>query len=252
MTATTMRWLILPDIHDKLRRANQIIEREPHDRLLLMGDFFDDFRTGVTDAADTANQVKRWLNSPNTTCLLGNHDMSYGWCRQNRQLVCPGYDAAKWITINATVTTRDWQKFELHAWLEGDKGSWLVSHAGVHPVWLEGAEPGKYREFIDRACADAWTCLNRGEQHFLLGRGVSRSGDQRIGGICWMDWDELVPIPGLNQLVGHTPDKSVRHKNTKTSRNICLDTNLRNYAVFDGGKLEIKSYDALMVAAKAR
>jgi hypothetical protein len=52
--------------------------------------------------------------------------------------------------------------------------------------------------------------------------------------------------------VGHTPDKSVRHKNTKTSRNICLDTNLRNYAVFDGGKLEIRSYDALMVAAKAR
>jgi hypothetical protein len=67
-----------------------------------------------------------------------------------------------------------------------------------------------------------------------------------------MDWDELVPISGLNQLVGHTPDKSVRHKNTSTSRNICLDTNLRHYAVFDGGKLEIKSYDALMVAAKAR
>jgi hypothetical protein len=52
--------------------------------------------------------------------------------------------------------------------------------------------------------------------------------------------------------VGHTLDKSVRHKNTPTSRNICLDTNLRNYAVFDGGKLEIKSYDALRVATKAR
>jgi predicted MPP superfamily phosphohydrolase len=148
MTATTMRWLILPDIHDKLRRANQIIEREPHDRLLLMGDFFDDFRTGVTEAADTANQVKQWLNSPNTTCLLGNHDMSYGWGRQNRRLLCPGYDAAKWIAINATMTNRDWQKFKLHAWLEGDQGAWLVSHAGVHPVWLEGVEPGKYREFI--------------------------------------------------------------------------------------------------------
>src|ERR1019366_569963 len=86
--------------------------------------------------------------------------------------------------------------------LEGDQGPWLVSHAGIHPTWLEGAELGKYREFIDRACADAWPCLNRGEHHFLLGRGVSRSGDQRIGGINWMDWDELVPIPGLNQLVG--------------------------------------------------
>src|ERR1017187_10358836 len=118
-----MRYLILPDVHDKIRRANQIIEREPHDHLLLMGDFFDDFRTGVTDAADTARQVKRWLNAPNTTCLLGNHDMSYGWGRQNRRLICPGYDAAKWITINATVTTRDWQRFKLRAWLEGAQGS---------------------------------------------------------------------------------------------------------------------------------
>jgi hypothetical protein len=90
----------------------------------------------VTDAADTASQVKLWLNDPNTSCLLGNHDMSYGWCRQNRQLICPGYDAAKWIAINAAVTTRDWQKFKLHAWLECDQGPWLVSHAGIHPVWL--------------------------------------------------------------------------------------------------------------------
>lgn len=125
-----MRWLILSDIHDKIRRANKIIEREPHDQLLLMGDYFDDFRTGVTDAADTAKQVKRWLNSPNTVCLLGNHDMSYGWGRQNRRLICPGYDAAKWITINGTVTSRDWQKFKLHAWLEGGERPWLVSHAG--------------------------------------------------------------------------------------------------------------------------
>jgi len=121
-----MRWLILPDIHDKIRRANQIIEREPHDCLLLLGDFFDDFRTGVTDAADTAKQVKRWLSSPNTTCLLGNHDQSYGWGRQNRQLICPGYDAAKWITIHGTVTSRDWQKFRLHAWLEDDQRPWLL------------------------------------------------------------------------------------------------------------------------------
>ena len=62
----------------------------------------------------------------------------------------------------------------------------------------------------------------------------------------------MVPIPGLNQLVGHTPAQSVRHKKTPRSRNICIDTHLRHYAVFDGGKLEIKSYNALMVAAKAR
>jgi len=127
-----------------------------------------------------------------------------------------------------------------------------VSHAGFHPAWLVNVEPGRYRELIDRACAKAWDCLNRGEHHFLLGRGLSRSADQNIGGINWLDWDELVPIPGLNQLVGHTPSQSVRYKNTSTSQNICLDTNLRHYAVFEDGKLEIKSYDELIGAATAR
>ena len=247
-----MRWLILPDVHDKIRRASQIVEREPHDHLLLLGDYFDDFRTGVTDAADTARQVKRWLNSPNTTCLLGNHDVSYGWGRQNRRLICPGYDTAKWITIHGTLTARDWRKFKLHAWLDGGERAWLVSHAGPHPCWLEGKEPGQYRAPIDKLCADAWDCLNRGEHHFLLGRGLSRSGDQKVGGINWMDWDELVPIPGLNQLVGHTPAQSVRHMSLPTSENICLDTNLRHYAVFEDGLLEIKSYDDLMGAAAAK
>ena len=86
----------------------------------------------------------------------------------------------------------------------------------------------------------------------MLFRSVSRSGDQKIGGINWMDWDELVPIPGLNQLVGHTPDKSVRYKNTPTSQSICLDANLCHLAVFDGGQFEIKSYDELMGAGTAR
>jgi metallophosphoesterase superfamily enzyme len=250
MTATTMRYLIIPDVHDKIRRANQIIEREPHDHLLLLGDFFDDFKTGVTDASDTAKQVKQWLNDPNTTCLLGNHDMSYEWGRQNRRLICAGYDAAKWITIHGTLTARDWQQFKLHIWLEGDERPWLVTHAGIHPAWLKYTEPDDYRAHIDKICGDAWTRLNRGEHHFLLGCGASRSGDQKVGGINWMDWAELIPMPGLNQLVGHTPAQTVRHKDTPTSRNICLDTHLRHYAVFENGHLEIKTVGDLVGMTK--
>lgn len=241
-----MRYLIIPDIHDKIRKANQIIERESHDHLLLLGDYFDDYKTGVTDAADTAKQVKCWLNDPSATCLLGNHDMSYGWGRQNRRLLCPGFDAAKWIVINGILTSRDWQKFKLHTWLEGERGLWLVSHAGIHPTWLEGAEPESYRDTIDRLCANAWGCLNRREHHALLGRGESRSGDQEVGGINWLDWDELIPIPGLNQLTGHTPGSSVRYRSAPTSLNICLDTNLSHYAVFQDGRLEIKSYTEMV------
>jgi len=124
--------------------------------------------------------------------------------------------------------------------MEGGGRTWLVTHAGLHSCWLECVEANEYHSFIDAACADAWNCFNRGEHHFFLGRGVSRSDDQSIGGINWLDWDEMVPIPSLNQLVGHTPGQSVRYKNIPTSKNICLDTNLHHYAVFDGNDVEIK------------
>ncbi len=238
-----MRWLIIPDIHDKIRRAYRIIEREPHDILLLLGDYFDDFNTGVTDAADTAHQVKKWLNEPNTICLLGNHDMAYGWGHQNRRLLCPGYDAPKWITINSIITTRDWQAFKLHAWMEDADRPWLLTHAGFHLSWLADTQPELYRAGIDKLCADAWASLVRGEQHFLLGRGASRSGDQGIGGLNWMDWSEFIPIPGINQLVGHTPAKPVRYMETSSSRNVCLDTHLHHYAVFQDGRLDVKRWD---------
>jgi metallophosphoesterase superfamily enzyme len=125
-----MRWLIIPDIHDKVERATQIIEREPHDRLLWLGDFFDDFNTGASDVAVTAVQVKKWLNAPNTTCLLGNHDMAYGWGQKNRIFRCAGFDSAKWIAINGIITALDWRSLKLHAWMEGGEVAWLVTHAG--------------------------------------------------------------------------------------------------------------------------
>jgi hypothetical protein len=139
--------------------------------------------------------VKRWLNAPNTTCLLGNHDMSYGWGRQNRRLICPGYDAAKWITINGNLTNRDWQKFKLYAWLEGGERPWLVTHAGLHPCWLEGTEPGRYREFIDKLCADAWDSLNRGEHHFLLGRASAAPVIRRSAGSTGLTGMNWFPFP---------------------------------------------------------
>ena len=241
-----IRWLILPDIHDKVRQASRIIEREPHDRLLLMGDYFDSFQTGVTDAADTAIAVKEWLNMPGTTCLLGNHDVSYGWGRLNPRLLCPGYDPAKWIVINRAIRANDWLKFRLHAWLDGGERPWLVTHAGLHPVFVQNVIPDRYREVIDNLCDVAREQLNLGEEHPLLARGTGISGDDSPRGLDWLYWAELAPIPGLNQLTAHTQAASVRCKETTLSRNLCLDTNLRYYAVFQNGELETKRYDDLI------
>jgi len=55
-----------------------------------------------------------------------------------------------------------------------------------------------------------------------------------------MDWDTLIPIPGINQVVGHTPGNIVRKKMTPKSRNYCLDVgNGSVAAILLDGKLKI-------------
>ena len=52
-----------------------------------------------------------------------------------------------------------------------------------------------------------------------------------------MDWNSLVPIPGIHQIVGHTPGNSVRNKVITGSRNYCLDVrNGEAAALIDAGR----------------
>jgi len=74
----------------------------------------------------------------------------------------------------------------------------------------------------------------------LLGAGMDRDGPQPFGGPLWMDWSSLTPIPGINQVVGHTPGRDVREKMKRRSRNYCLDVgNSSVAALLVDGKLEI-------------
>jgi hypothetical protein len=55
-----------------------------------------------------------------------------------------------------------------------------------------------------------------------------------------MDWDSLVPISDINQIVGHTPGRKVREKHTPDSRNYCLDVkNGSVAAILEDGELNI-------------
>ncbi len=234
-----MRTLILPDVHDRVSQAQAIIQSVAHDQLILLGDFFDDWGTGIEEATATAAQVKVWLNDPKVTCLLGNHDMSYGWSFLNDRFRCSGFTEDKFIAINKLLLDEDWQKFKTHAWLNGDTNPWLVTHAGFHPSFLTGPEVTG-RDQIDAQCQEAWNNLNLGVRHPLLGAGFTRWGDQLAGGLCWLDWhDEFQPIQGVNQLVGHTCGKTVRSMVVPGSRNVCLDTDLKDYAVFVDGTMTV-------------
>lgn len=49
--------LIVPDIHNDYHTAEMIIKKENLDKIIFLGDYFDDFYDTVKDAANVA----KWL-----------------------------------------------------------------------------------------------------------------------------------------------------------------------------------------------
>ncbi|WP_348546341.1 hypothetical protein [Chthoniobacter sp.] len=86
-------------------------------------------------------------------------------------------------------------------------------------------------------------CMENARKHVIdptFGVGVDRGGNQSVGGPLWMDWDNLEPFTGINQIVGHTSGKEAREKIRPKSRNYCLDVgNGLVTAILADGKLEI-------------
>ena len=76
-----MRTLVISDVHNRIIRAQSIIDKVPHDKLVLTGDYFDSYGEGA-DAAEYARNTAVWLkekilHNPKAVALLGNHDTSY-------------------------------------------------------------------------------------------------------------------------------------------------------------------------------
>ena len=132
-----MKHLIIPDVHDKVEIVDRLLDQEAFDQLIFLGDFFDDFTTGVKEAEQTAHRVKAWLDQG--ICLLGNHDLCYGWGRWNADYMCSGFTQPKARAIHSVLDWEDWKKLELHCWVEGET-PWLITHAGFHKAFHRPAE----------------------------------------------------------------------------------------------------------------
>jgi hypothetical protein len=227
-----MRTLVIPDIHHRTDHADYWLATQRHDRVVFLGDYFDNFGDDVGDARRTA----RWLrdrveDAGDHVFLLGNHDAAYMFPDKD-ELYCPGFTKAKSRGIHEILKAEHWARFKL----AHEEQGWLFSHAGFHPVWMK--EPTVER--IVRRCCAAMTKAKKRIVDPILGMGEDRGGLQRFGGPLWMDWGSLIPIAGINQIVGHTPDALVREKKGRRSRNYCIDVdNASAAAIIEDGGIEI-------------
>lgn len=214
-----LKTLIIPDVHQNIAKLKEIL-REPADRRVFLGDWFDDFGDTPAAARNTAAFLEDLMLDPANTFLYGNHDIPYAF-PQSRRLLCSGFTLEK-CRVLAPYMEKIRAKFILSIEVEG----WLCSHAGFHP---------DYAQNIPAQCAAALKILRDDPTAapFLLRAGWSRGGDQEWGGCTWLDWnDEFQPVPGIKQLVGHTQGHEVRQKGD----NYCLDTRLSNFGIIEDGE----------------
>lgn len=102
-------------------------------------------------------------------------------------------------------------------------------------IFIDHSAKRRTIDEIVQWAADAEAALRTGVQHPAFLAGVDRGGRQKFGGILWCDWERFKPIPGVRQVMGHTPGTEVRFR----KNDVCLDTNLRHYGLLEDGKLTI-------------
>jgi hypothetical protein len=119
--------------------------------------------------------------------------------------------------------------------------SLALTHAGWHRYHLHPVKGFERDALLDleRWALDA--IKTQQKVTALVAAGRSRGGSAVYGGVDWLDWDEFKPVPGLNQIVGHTPGGDIRTKHLADSENYCLDTNLNHVILIEDGKVRVEA-----------
>lgn len=121
-----MKSLIVPDIHNRFQRAEDIIAREADvDEIVFLGDYLDSWDDSPEEMRDTLTWLQRSCSNAKRIHLMGNHDVSY----VDEAFRCSGWTAAKQRVFSQSDFGRvqGWRR--LRPWYETQ--GWLLSHAGV-------------------------------------------------------------------------------------------------------------------------
>lgn len=206
------RILVVGDLHQRLDHATAWTGQDA-DQIVFIGDYFDAYDDETEDTINMALWVKDRVHDPRCTLLLGNHDVHYRWPWES--LIAPGFTPDKARAIASILNLEDWGKMRLACMA----GRYLLSHAGFSPIWTT---PPTVDNILAR-CKLAEDRAAKGVVDPVFGNGELPGGAQKWGGPLAMDFSYFAPIPGVSQIVGHTPGDDVRVKATDSGVNLCID-----------------------------
>lgn len=230
-----MTTLVIPDIHNHVDSADEWIERFPADRIIFLGDYFDNFGDTPEDAERTARWLRDSLAQPNRIHLWGNHDLPYGFVSEP-SLYCPGFTPKKSELVSQVL---NWDEHWSRLKLVHFEREYAFSHAGISRfVFGLNLTPAK----VEARCLAALKAPARGKVvDPVLG----------IDGIVWQRWYVMDELEEFHQIVGHTPMREIGINVARGRLNVCLDTFGKYVGWLDSGEfsyIDTKTEERTVVA----
>lgn len=222
-----MKTIVIPDIHNDWETAEKIASFFSDRLIIFIGDYFDNFHDTPEQAAETAIWLKESLYKKNRIHLKGNHDECYD---PRYQLWCSGFTREKKQTINKILSIEDWERLE-YFYAQGD---WWYSHAGVTEYWFASPYKGINAQIVSENIREALKLrtINNSKDDCIWAADFYRGGCSNVGGILWCDWRSLTIIPGVKQVVGHTPIKNIEFREDSNGAIINVDCSAKQNARF--------------------
>ena len=198
------KYVFVGDLHGKVECVEEVLSKDG--TIIFVGDYLDSFDRTVADQRKTLELALDSIVAKKAIGLFGNHELSYlvPWHR------CSGYNTTMQLHVDE-LRDRMLGLLSTHIRI-GD--NWLITHAGIHPkVWK-----GEIR-LEDISLENTNT-----PWHWI---GHCRGGRNKVGGIWWCDFnEEFKPIPGINQIFGHSAsggESGIRKIEAENSVNYCID-----------------------------
>jgi hypothetical protein len=200
--------LIVGDLHTKvgvLSLIDSVCEKYSPSRVLLVGDYLDDFYVSEGDNVGAFETVIAWAKDRgDVTLLYGNHELSY-------------YLEDEYDTFDFDELAELWPEMpnDVNSLLHVNasmfkvadcQGDWLFTHAGISQNWTDaiGISKGQTAQKLAKELNGMFkSAEGREELQSVL---VSSQGHSISGPFAIFSSELLLyPYIGINQAVGHTP-----------------------------------------------
>jgi hypothetical protein len=241
---TQMKCLIVGDIHQKIDLVEKHIAGWT-DKIIFIGDYFDDFGDTPEKARDMAFWLKDSLKHENRIHLMGNHDYYYR-VPVGESGVCTGFTSKKHEAINSILDFSDWNLIKYFHHEEHEDLKYWFSHAGVSTHWFRHPILGVSTEVVLKKVQEAEEAIKSKNYYSNQAKPINavdwyRGGDSPRGGLIWNDWKTAELFKGVVQVLGHTTVSKIKIKTRQESKTINIDTNLKQTLIIDNGNLIIKN-----------